>query len=175
MIDSLVDNFIKYASVYSQALKRYAALYGKDATYLKLPDNSTADPYLVALGKNKVSFDYANPIIKKVPTKIIADYADLYRKYTSEMMDVYLYFSMDAPVVTSGDLVMFTKTGKDILIYRINEATETYADLLYRCNLHLVQNKHVTLGRIGEKIEPESEEHESETNTEDSNNTGVIA
>lgn len=144
MLETLVDNFIKYASVYSQALRRYVGLYGKDVTFMKLPNNSTEDPYLVALGKQNVSFDYENPLIKKVPAKLIVDYADFYRRYQVEEMQSLIYFSEDAPdVVTAGDLIMYHKTGIDILIYRITDPVETYARILYRATLKLVQNKHV--------------------------------
>ena len=156
MLENIVDNFIKYASVYSQALKKYAGLYGKDAVYMKLPENSTEDPYLVALGKNKVSFDYANPTIKKVPTKLIIDYAEFYKRYQADTMDAIIYFSADPPIVTAGDLIMYEKTRSDILIYKIIDAVETYADIMFKVNLKLVQNKKIN--------------HEKEKN-----NIGVIA
>ena len=161
MLEHLVDNFIRYAAVYSQALKRYAGLYGKDVTFMKLPNNSTEDPYLVALGKNKVSFDYENPIIKKVPAKLIVDYSDFYKRYVTADFDALIFFSENAPVITAGDLVMYNQCKTDVIIYRIIEPVETYGDILFKCNMKMIQSKHV----MNEKT--------STTNSTDTN-TGVI-
>lgn len=141
-VDSIIDKYTEYASVYSAVTNKYINMYGKDATYLFLNQTENGDnSYVTALGKNNVSLDYSSPDIKKVPVHILVDQADWYKSYMGETTEITLYFTDEVQdPVTAGDMLLYQKGDKQFF-YRISEPSETYSKIIYRCNIKLVQSK----------------------------------
>jgi len=143
-VESIIDKFTEYASVFSTVTNKYVNMYGKDAMYLFLAKTETDDnPYVTALGKNNVSFDYASPEIKKVPVHILVDQADWYKSYLGDAVDSMLYFSTEVTdPITAGDVVVYQRQNLQYF-YRVNEPNETYSKIIYKCNLKLIQTKEI--------------------------------
>ncbi len=138
-LDGIIENYLEYAKEYAPILDRYINLYGKDAMYLST-ENMQEDEYIKAFGKDKIAFSYSNPNLTKIPVKVLVDYADWYLEHQGATLDVTINFSTENPRIQVGDIMVHQRLNRQYF-YRLTEVVQSYNEMLYRCNVKLIQFK----------------------------------